>query len=76
MNVCSTEEGLSSSPIINIINNKVIGIYKGTDNKNNYNMVLFLNYSIEYFINYINNNKYIIKELNKRFNLKSEDDEN
>ena len=71
--VCSTEEGSSGSPIINLINNKVIGIHKESDIKNNYNMGLFLNYAIKDFIN----NNYIIKEFNiktmfKTNNIKKE----
>ena len=73
--ICSTEEGSSGSPIINLINNKVIGIQKESNNKNSYNVGLFLNYAIEDFINNINN-KYIIKELNERFNLNLNDTEN
>ena len=66
--LCCTEEGSSGSPVINIINNKVIGIHKGVEK--NYNKGLFINYVIEDFINknYINK-KDIIKELNKNFNL-------
>jgi len=74
--VCSTEEGSLGSPIINLINNMVIWIHKESDNKNNYNMGLFINYAIDDFINNINNNKNIIKELNKRFNLNLKDDNN
>ena len=48
--LCCTEEGSSGSPIINIINNKVIGIQKSAA-KNNYNIGLFINYAIEDFIN-------------------------
>ena len=56
--LCSTEEGSSGSPIINIINNKVIGIHKAS--KKNYNIGLFINYAIEDFINkYKNDNKRI-----------------
>ena len=73
--ICSTEEGSSGSPIINLINNKVIGIHKESNNKNNYNVGLFLNYAIEDFINNINN-KNIINELNKRFNLNLNDSDN
>ena len=75
MHVCSTEKGSSGSPIINLINNKVIGIHKKSDNNNNYNIGLFINYVIDDFINNINNNKSIIKELNKRFNLNLKDND-
>ena len=42
--LCSTDKGSSGSPIINIKNNKVIGIHK--EAINNYNKGLFLNYPI------------------------------
>ena len=57
--LCSTDKGSSGSPIINIKNNKVIGIHKGAENE--YNRGLFLNYPIKEFINKYNNNKNIIK---------------
>ena len=82
--LCCTEEGSSSSPMINIINNKVIGIHKEADVMRNYNRGLFLNYAIEDFINknfivnnnYITNKNHIIKELNKAYNLNLKDDDN
>ena len=69
---CFTEKGSSGSPIINLINNKVIGIHKKADNNNNYNIGLFLNYAIEDLIN----KKYIIKEWNERFNLNLKENDN
>jgi len=73
--LCCTEEGSLGSPIINIINNKVIGIHK--ESKNNNNKGLFINYAIEDFINKNNiNKKDIIKELNKNFNLNLKDNDN
>lgn len=48
---CSTDEGSSGSPILNL-NNKVIGIHKsGEINIKNYNKGTFLNYPIKEFIN-------------------------
>ena len=70
--LCSTEEGSSGSPIINIINNKVIGIHKEAEK--NYNKGLFINYAIEDFINKYKND--IIKELNKNFNLNLKENDN
>ena len=58
---CSTRKGSSGSPIININNNKIIGIHKSTINK--CNMGTFLNYPIKDFINQ-NNNKNIKEEMN------------
>ena len=73
--LCCTEEGSSGSPIINIINNKVIGIHK--ESEKNYNKGLFINYAIEDFINKNNiNKKDIIKELNENFNLNLKDNDN
>ena len=46
---CNTEKGSSGSPILDIKNNKIIGIHKGT--KNNYNLGSFINYPIKEFIN-------------------------
>ena len=59
--LCNTEEGSSGSPIINIINNKVIGIHKEVDKITNYNIGLFLNYAIEdFYRNYIKKKNYIV----------------
>ena len=57
--LCCTDKGSSGSPIINLKNNKVIGIHK--EATNNYNKGLFLNYPIQEFINEYNN-KNIIKK--------------
>ena len=46
---CSTKGGSSSSPILNMNNNKIIGIHK-EGHKNNYNRGTFLNYPIKLFI--------------------------
>ena len=46
---CNTEKGSSGSPILDITNNKIIGIHKGT--KHIYNLASFINYSIIEFIN-------------------------
>ena len=62
---CSTEYGSSGSPILNMINNKVIGIHKQRyDNK--YNIGSFLYYSIIGFINVYKNNCHV-KEFNDKF---------
>ena len=47
---CSTEEGSSGSPILNIYNNKIIGIYKDGINEQKHNKGTFLNYPIKEFI--------------------------
>ena len=44
-----TDKGSSGSPIINLKNNKVIGIH--LKEENNFNIGLFLNYPIQEFIN-------------------------
>ena len=77
--LCCTEEGSSGSPIINLTNNKVIGIHKEADKNNNYNRGLFLNYAIEDFINNekscLNNNANYSNLLNRNFNNKIKKEE-
>ena len=47
---CSTEFGSSGSPILNIYNNKIIGIHKKRSENYNFNVGSFLYYSIKEFI--------------------------
>ena len=47
---CSTEEGSSGSPILNLRNNKVVGVHYGSS-KNRFNLGTFLKYPITDFIN-------------------------
>ena len=61
---CCTEHGSSGSPILNIINNKVIGIHKQGGVKN-YNIGCFLYYSIKEFINIYNNEHSKLLNLNE-----------
>ena len=61
--LCSTEKGSSGSPILNIKNNKIIGIHKEAY-KNNYNRGTFLNYPIQEYIN-----NYLIEEFNEKYNV-------
>ena len=50
INLCPTESGASGSPILNIDNNRVIGIHKGSDLfGNNWNVGTFLKEPIEKF---------------------------
>ena len=44
-----TYRGSSGSPILDILENKIIGIHKGTKG-NIYNLVTFINYPINEFI--------------------------
>ena len=46
---CSTKEGSSGSPIINLLNYKVIGIHKGTMEKRNWNLGSLIKRPIEEF---------------------------
>ena len=62
---CSTRGGSSGSPILNIKNNKLIGIHKESNNKQ-FNRGLFLNYPIKEYIQLYNNK---IHEFNKKYNL-------
>ena len=66
---CSTENGSSGSPILNLENNKVIGIHKEGSTIFNFNLGTFLRYPLEDFIE---------KNLNKGIKKKEkkvEDDE-
>jgi len=63
---CSTEKGSSGSPILDISNNKIIGIHKGSEK--GYNLGTFINYPINEFIEENSIDKNII-EFNKKFNL-------
>ena len=70
LHLCSTKNGSSGSPIINLKNKKVIGIHKETTNKNhNYNIGLFLNYPIKDFIQ----NEFFLKQLNNKYKLNIKD---
>ena len=51
---CSTLYGSSGSPIININNNKVIGIHKEGSSKFNYNKGTYLKYPINEYLSNIN----------------------
>ena len=72
---CSTEFGSSGSPILNVSNNKVIGIHKKRGKE--FNIGLFAHESIKNFMNKYNdekNKKYKINEIisdnkNKKLNI-------
>ena len=52
IHICSTDSGASGSPILNLKNNKVIGLYKGTpDEPKNFNYGTLLKYPLNDFIN-------------------------
>ena len=51
---CSTEAGASGSPILNIYENRVIGIHTESPNAFNYNIGTHLKYPINEFLNNIN----------------------
>ena len=53
---CCTESGSSGSPIINLLNNKIIGIHKEGSNHFKFNKGTYLKYPINEFINKYNNN--------------------
>ena len=63
MHYCSKDNGSSGSPILNLKNNKVIGIHKGTgDEKKNYNYGTLLKYPLNDFINKIKRKNIIIEQ--------------
>ena len=65
---CSTNRGSSGSPILNINNNKVIGIHKKAK-ENKYNKGTFLNFPIKEFIQQCHINK---NEENKKNKFENE----
>jgi len=71
--LCSTDKGSSGSPILNILNNKVIGIHIGADNTFNYNKATFLNYPIKDFISQKINEEKSLKEFNEKYNININD---
>ena len=64
LHCCSTEKGSSGSPILSILNKKVIGIHKEGINHFNFNKGTFLKFPINEFINNIKNNNNSIINLN------------
>ena len=54
---CYTEHGSSGSPILNLLNKKIIGIHKESVKKYNYNRGTYLKYPIIEYINNIYLNK-------------------
>ena len=71
---CNTKGGSSGSPILNINNNKIIGIHKkGTKQ---YNKGTFLNYPIKEFIKLYtnnNNNEILLEEFNNKYHTNIKD---
>ena len=62
--LCSTERGSSGGPILNLSNNKIIGIHKAAKKNDNYNIGLFLKYPLSEFINKIKKEEIIKKSYN------------
>ena len=72
---CCTESGSSGSPIINLLNHKIIGIHVGGSKLFESNKGTYLKYPIDDFINQylnkkisINKNENINKSINKNYN--------
>ena len=59
---CSTDKGSSGSPILNLVNNKVIGIHCQGSSIDNYNIGSFLFYSLKEFIRGYKNEQEIINK--------------
>jgi len=58
---CLTDKGSSGSPMLNLINNKLIGIHKGTEENYNYNKGTLLIYPIKEFVAQISKKINVIK---------------
>ena len=73
--LCSTDKGSSGSPILNINNNKLIGIHRGSDNKHGFNKGIILIFPFKEFIskrntmeiNIEHKQKFILKNKVKKF---------
>ena len=65
---CSTTPGASGSPILNLANNKVIGIHKGSISTQNYNIGRFLNVPLNDFIKKKYSNKFEENEIKSLIN--------
>ena len=61
---CSTDHGSSGSPIIKLSNKKIIGIHKEGVSKYEFNRGTLLKYPIKEYLNKINNNNKINKNIN------------
>ena len=68
---CCTKGGSSGSPILNINNNKVIGVLSEGFSK--FNKGIFLNEPIKEFIKLNFDNEFLLKEFNKKYNLNIRD---
>ena len=64
----------SGSPILNIKNNKIIGIHKEGSSNKQYNIGLFINEPIKEFIE-LYKNQLLIQKFNQRFNVNVRDNE-
>ena len=69
---CSSRAGSTGSPILNINNNKVIGMHQSSI-KNHYNKGIFLSFPIKEFIKINFKNYFLLKDFNKNFNLNIKD---
>ena len=68
---CCKNRGSGGSPILNINNNKVIGLH--CEGNIRYNKGIFLNYPIKEFIKLNFDNEFLLKEFNNKYNLNIKD---
>ena len=66
---CCTGSGSSGSPIINLLNNNIIGIHKEGSNHFKYNKGTYLKYPINEFINQYNNNNNIDNNIDNKIEI-------
>ena len=64
--LCSTDDDSSGSPILNSRNNKLIGIHQEGKKTNNFNVVIFLNFTIKDFLQKYYYNK-LLNEFNEKY---------
>ena len=72
MHYCSTRPGSSGSPILNISNNKVLGIHKESPNNYNFNVGTYLKKPINEYLNCLNKSNILRKSKIKIYDINEE----
>ena len=73
IHICSTDNGSSGSPILNLKNNKVIGIHKEGSTNFNFNKGTLLKYPLNDIIKKYNKNENKNNVIIGEINIKKED---
>ena len=68
---CSTRDGSGGAPILNINNNKIIGIHD--EGNQRFNKGKFLNYAIKEFIQQNQSSEFLLQQFNKKYKTNIKD---